>query len=262
MYRRILAPLTLVGFVAFLSVGVLAEDQKQAPEARDTVLTCIAKGAGATYFQFCPSNTGRIAQITSPSTNSHVFFNNYFLCTGTGDYEGAGFGYVAGSFAEVPGTRYQPGGAGTLPLKITVRSTDNNWQIIWQYAYNITDVELLVTAQVKKLFAPAAYAYLGIRGDFDIDGAASGNFGDSSFGSFGTSAWQRSSSVGHALTLLGHTRTPYSNYSWIQTTTGGSGCFGTSLSSPAAGDLGMSNYYYLGSVSSSLKTVKFQFQRQ
>jgi hypothetical protein len=261
MYRRIVAQLTIVALVSFLSVGALAEEGKQAVDARDSGLACVAKGAGVTYFAFCPTNTGRIYQIISPSGIGHVYFNDYCLSTSTGDYAGSGSGYVAGSFYEVAGTRYQPGGAGTLPLKITVRTNDNNWQIVWTYAYNVTDVELLVTAAVKKLLSAASYAYLNSRGDFDIDNHV-GEAGDASFGSGGSSGWMRSTTPGHALTLLGHTRTIY-NQSYIHSGFGGNGCFASSIAAPTTGDLGMSNYYYLaGFNAGQTKTVKFQFQRQ
>jgi len=252
--NRIAARFGLTVLVAALSVGVMAQEGKQAPETRDVGLAAIVKGAGATYQQISVTNVGRLSNYVSPAGSDHVFYSDYNLCTGVGDYLGSA------NFAPV--SIVQPGGAGTLPLTVTTRTNDNNWQIAWKYSVsgtNLKGVELMVDATVKRLFSPTAYAYLGMRGDFDMDNDLSEDSADTSTGNAGSTGWMRDL---HALTILGYTRT-LDSFSYTHNQYGGAGCFPSAQTRPYGGDGGISTYYYLGNLAvNASKKVQFQWQRQ
>ncbi len=259
LLKRSAAPLMMALALGGLSIAVTAQDQKESPaDVRDF--------AGYRTFTKAPfhvavSDTGRISRIESPIGTYHNGASEYQLCTGSGNYEGSSGFYL------IPGGLHQPNGDGKLPLSITVRTHDNNWQINWTYAVNPTDVELLVTAAVKRLVNPAYNAWLELGTDFDVNYHYSGtnslnNYYDISL----ETAWQRNNFASQAWALLAQTRilSRYVYVSHFSSIYADSTCH-PSYAGPTPGgpsDVASGVTYYVGNLGSgSTKTVKFQYNR-
>jgi len=260
MLRRFATPVAVA--LALSGTSVFVSAQKSAPEARDTTLAPITRGSGPYLLKFYPTNTGRIAQFESPAGYSHVYFGDYCLCVGsasTATYQGYNF---------VPFSIAQPNGPGTLPLTVTAKTADNLWQAKWTYTTSPTnlsqsgDVELNAKVTLKHLAGGAAFVYLALGYDLDVDGTTT-NYGDQSLAwqdSSGSSTWQRGTI--HAVDILGQTR---QNYNWASVNTLASGSYancGYNPTNTVSGDLYSQVVYQLGTMGTGAqKTVTFQWSR-
>ena len=250
LLRRIASPLVAVLALIAFSVAVMA--QGKTPPAHTDIDNFVFFTANP--FQVYVTNSGRINAIKSPSSLTHNGNSDYELCTGLGNYRGS-----QGDFYLPADGVVQTKGPGTLPLSITVKTNDNQWQIKWTYTVNATDFELTVAAAVKRTGYPGYDVYLELGTDFDIPPTTpTQNYFDVSK----ESAWQRGSDGTFAWALLGMTRkyvryayaTPYSNIY-------NPGCTPAQATTEPS-DVSSGITYHIGTVTwNATPVVKFQYNR-
>lgn len=212
----------------------------------------ISNGSGATEFNICISDVGRVTDFTwHGASQLFPFDSTYLLCDPHSTY----FGYNA--FNQVSFT--QPGGIGTLPLTVIANTTDGLWQVKHLFTLNKVELELTDTATVKRLGAAITPVSFAQAVDTQLNGD---DANDTGISSHDTVAATDTVSL-DGLNLMAVTRT-------IAHTTGVNFWSNNFACNPVSGgnpygpnDMGYNITYNLGSFNASqAKTVKFKWGKQ
>jgi hypothetical protein len=268
MNRRRLVGTIVLSF-GFCLGTVSAQQKKEPVQALDNVCAFpVSFGSGATYFKVCISDLGRVTDFIAPQGVDQLFppdgaggyYNSFYLCDGRhGTYYGDGLGDFVQS---APPS--QPGGPGSLPLTIVLRTFDNLWELKHVFTWKTGELELNIAETLTNRGGSVGSVSLARAFDTSIDNDDAGDIGDRSL----VAVTMRDrpaaeNSTGNMLTLTALNKntplttsvTPYS---------AGDGCNPGTYPTPSGpSDLMFNVTYNAGSFTAGAKkTMKFQLRRQ
>jgi len=163
--------------LAFILLALATMASAQATTVCQSTFT---SGAGLFSLQFCVTDNGNIAQLSTPVGVEHIrtgtIGEGYGICDTTTGVEYADYSGGGATANWLPPVITQPGGANTFPLTIGRTTSDGIWQLRQTFTRNVGDRAVKIKMELFNQTAVTRTANLVRYADVDANGAAANAF--------------------------------------------------------------------------------------
>jgi hypothetical protein len=189
--RKILLSLAVFGFgLAAFGQTTQRVSQSPSPSSAGTCQSIYTSGFGLTFFQFCVTANGNIAEFHSPAGWEHIAVGNpgegYGVCDN--DTKVRYYDYVGDSGNWNNAVITQPGGPNTFPLKVTRTSSDGVFTLTQAFSSSPNERIAKISMTLKNN-ASSPKTFILVRfANVNANNGEDGTF-NNDFDSGGDSAW-------------------------------------------------------------------------